>query len=82
MCQKTKAVFLLPSFQEGLLVPKSGLASHLEKDDEMFVQFPEESERLPGRDPGKGLELVILAPWAERHQLFSIASRGGISCME
>ncbi|XP_054831560.1 zinc finger protein 157-like isoform X1 [Eublepharis macularius] len=37
---------------EGLLVPKSDLASHLEKDDEMFVQFPEESERLPGRDPG------------------------------
>ncbi|XP_015262252.1 PREDICTED: zinc finger protein 568-like [Gekko japonicus] len=37
---------------EGLLVPKSDLASHLEKDGEMFVQFPEESERLPGRDPG------------------------------
>ncbi|KAL8213282.1 UNVERIFIED_CONTAM: hypothetical protein K2H54_061977 [Gekko kuhli] len=37
---------------EGLLVPKSDLASHLEKGDEMFIQFPEESERLPGRDPG------------------------------
>ncbi|XP_060093827.1 zinc finger protein with KRAB and SCAN domains 7-like isoform X4 [Heteronotia binoei] len=37
---------------EGLLVPKSDLTSHLEKDDEMFVQFAEESERLPGRDPG------------------------------
>ncbi|XP_048344986.1 zinc finger and SCAN domain-containing protein 22-like isoform X3 [Sphaerodactylus townsendi] len=33
---------------EGLLVPKSGL----EKGDEMFAQFPGESERLPGQDPG------------------------------
>nr|XP_056720363.1 zinc finger protein 436-like [Euleptes europaea] len=37
---------------EGLLVPKSDLTSHLEKDDEMFAQFPKESERLPGRNPG------------------------------
>ncbi|XP_077186477.1 uncharacterized protein LOC143833965 isoform X6 [Paroedura picta] len=44
---------------EGLLVPKSDLASHLEKDDEMFVQFPEESERLPGRDSGDEMRSQI-----------------------
>ncbi|XP_060093842.1 zinc finger and SCAN domain-containing protein 29-like isoform X2 [Heteronotia binoei] len=37
---------------EGFLVPKCGLASHLEKEEEMLVQFLEERERLPGQDPG------------------------------
>ncbi|XP_054831588.1 zinc finger protein 287-like isoform X2 [Eublepharis macularius] len=37
---------------EGFLVPKSGLASHLEKEEEMLVQFLEERETLPG--PGAG----------------------------
>ncbi|KAL8213281.1 UNVERIFIED_CONTAM: hypothetical protein K2H54_061972, partial [Gekko kuhli] len=37
---------------EGFLVPKSGLASHLEKEEEMLVQFLEERERLTGQDPG------------------------------
>uniref|UniRef100_A0ACB8EFP9 Uncharacterized protein n=1 Tax=Sphaerodactylus townsendi TaxID=933632 RepID=A0ACB8EFP9_9SAUR len=37
---------------EGFLVPKSGLASHMEKEEEMLVQFLEDKERLPGQDPG------------------------------
>ncbi|XP_053154149.1 zinc finger protein with KRAB and SCAN domains 1-like isoform X4 [Hemicordylus capensis] len=37
---------------EGLLVPKPDLASHPEKTEEMFLQFPMQNERHPGHDAG------------------------------
>ncbi|XP_062978598.1 zinc finger protein 34-like isoform X2 [Elgaria multicarinata webbii] len=38
---------------EGLLVPKPDLTSQMEEEEEqMFIQFPVESERLPSQDSG------------------------------
>nr|XP_028576014.1 zinc finger protein 397-like isoform X3 [Podarcis muralis] len=37
---------------EGLLIPKPDPASHHEKEEEIFVQFPVESEGFPSQDSG------------------------------
>ncbi|XP_048347485.1 zinc finger protein 397-like [Sphaerodactylus townsendi] len=42
---------------EGLLVPKPDLLSHPEKEEVMFIQFPEERGRLSG--PGSGVKRGI-----------------------
>ncbi|XP_053148761.1 zinc finger protein with KRAB and SCAN domains 1-like isoform X6 [Hemicordylus capensis] len=39
---------------EGILVPKPDLFTHPPKEEEIFHQFPVESERLPGQDSGDG----------------------------
>ncbi|XP_053148763.1 zinc finger protein 436-like isoform X1 [Hemicordylus capensis] len=39
---------------EGLLVPKSNITSHSPKEEELFIQSPEESEKFLGQDSGEG----------------------------
>ncbi|XP_053148771.1 zinc finger and SCAN domain-containing protein 12-like isoform X2 [Hemicordylus capensis] len=39
---------------EGLLVPKSNITSHSPKEEELFIQSPEESEKFLGQDSGDG----------------------------
>nr|XP_028576012.1 zinc finger protein 397-like isoform X1 [Podarcis muralis] len=44
---------------EGLLIPKPDPASHHEKEEEIFVQFPVESEGFPSQDSGDEKRCLI-----------------------